>query len=95
MKNVVSGMLRRVALVRTDVSEECYSAFLRSVSRLLLTAIVVLSSPSLVTLMMEALGSSASVLTRATLRNIPDDNFLHSHRLENLKSYIALTGWAL
>jgi hypothetical protein len=27
--------------------------------------------------------------------NIPDDGILHSHRREILKSYIALTGWAL
>jgi hypothetical protein len=27
-------------------------------------------------------------LTRATLRNIPEDGILHSHRRENLKSYI-------
>jgi hypothetical protein len=26
---------------------------------------------------------------------IPEDGFLHSHRRENLKSYIVLTGWAL
>jgi hypothetical protein len=26
---------------------------------------------------------------------IPEDDVLHSHRHENLKSYIALTGWAL
>jgi hypothetical protein len=26
---------------------------------------------------------------------IPEDGILHSHRHENLKSYIALTGWAL
>jgi hypothetical protein len=25
----------------------------------------------------------------------PEDGILHSHRCENLKSYIALTGWAL
>jgi hypothetical protein len=46
--------------------------------------------------MMEALTSSeTSVLTRATRRNIPEDVILDSHRLENLKSYIALTGWVL
>jgi hypothetical protein len=39
--------------------------------------------------------SETSVITRATLRNIPEDDILHSHCRENLKSYIALTGWAL
>jgi hypothetical protein len=31
-----------------------------------------------------------AVLTRATRRNIPEDTILHSHRRENLKSYINL-----
>jgi hypothetical protein len=66
------------------------------VLRLLVTANVVPSSPILVTLMMEALGSSeTSVLTRATRRNIPEDGTLHSDLRENLKSDIALTGWTL
>jgi hypothetical protein len=78
---VSSEMLRRVALVRTDVSEE-----LRSVHRLLVTASVVPSSQILVTLIKEELSSSeTSVLTRATRRNIPEDIILHS-QTSNLTS---------
>jgi hypothetical protein len=111
-------MLRRVALVRTDVSEEHSASFIW-VTRIgeLGTKLAIISnqrmlrrnsalvanysyrsssSPILVTLMKEAVCSSeTSVLTRATRRNIPEDAILHSHRRENLKSYIALTGWAL
>jgi hypothetical protein len=84
-------MLRRVALVKTDVSEE-YLVFLRSVCRLLVAASVVPSSPILVTLMKEVLGSSeTSVLTRTTRRDIPENTILHSHRRENLKSYTLFT----
>jgi hypothetical protein len=63
---VSSGMLRRVVLVRTDVSEEISASFIRvtrikrSVRRLLVTASVVPSSPILVTLMKEALSSYKS-----------------------------------
>jgi hypothetical protein len=36
-----------------------------------------------------------SGLTRATQCHIPEDGILHSHLSENLKPYMALTGWAL
>jgi hypothetical protein len=70
--------------------------FLRSLSRLLVTANAVPSSPIRVTLMIEVIGSSeTSVVTKDTGRNLPEDDILHSHRREYLKSYKELTGWAL
>jgi hypothetical protein len=99
-------MLRRVALVRTDVSEEriasiirvtrfgeLYTLFLSSVRRLLVTANAVPSSPILVTLMMEAICSSEmSILTRATRGHFQEQGIIHGHIRENLKSYTPLTG---
>jgi hypothetical protein len=96
-------MLRRVALVRTEVSVELSASFIRvtrigelritlavtSNPRTLVTASVVPSSPILVTLMKVELSySETSFLTRATRRNIPEDTTLRNHRRENLKSYI-------
>jgi hypothetical protein len=98
-------MLRRLPLVRTDVSEERSATNIRvtrigelgttlavtsSVRQLLVTANVP-SSPILVILMMEALSfAETSVLIKAIRRNIPDHGIPHSHRRENLKYCISI-----
>jgi hypothetical protein len=76
---VSSGLLRRVALVRTDVSEEPGASCIRviKIGELGTEACVVPSSPIFITLMKEAPGSSeTSVLTRVTRRNNPEDTIL-------------------
>jgi hypothetical protein len=66
------------------------------VLQLLVTANAIPSSPIRVTLMMVTMRfSETSLLRRATRYNIPEDKIIHSYRRDNLKSYIALTGWTL
>jgi hypothetical protein len=83
------GMLRHVALVRTDVSNERSASFIRltKIGELGITLAVlnnrkinfVPSSPIHVTLILEAISSSkASVLKRTIRYNIPYDVILQS-----------------
>jgi hypothetical protein len=83
-----SGIALRVALVRTDVSEERSSSFI-TVTRIgeLGTTLAVTSNRRTLRRKEVLSSSETSVLTRATRRNIPEDSILHSHRRENLKSY--------
>jgi hypothetical protein len=69
---------------------------IRSLQQLLVTAKVVPSSLIVITQMIQAICSSEmSVSTTATRLKIPEDDVLHSHRYEDFKSYVALTGLTL
>jgi hypothetical protein len=75
---------------RMPSSGTLHHVALHSVHQLLVTANVIPNSPIFVFLMVEALHSSETpILTRVTLRNIPEDDILHSQCRENLKSYTA------
>jgi hypothetical protein len=66
------------------------------VLQLLVTANFFPNALMVTSLMMEAIFSSeTSVLTTATKPHIPEDGVLQSHHRKNLKSYKALTDWAL
>jgi hypothetical protein len=74
-----SVMWCHIDLVRTDVSEEPVWQLAHAGSWL----------ADFSTLKVEAIRSSeTSVHTRSTRRYIPEDGILHSHRSENLRSYI-------
>jgi hypothetical protein len=86
-----SGMLRRVALVRTDVSEELSASFIR------VTGIGELGTTLAVTSNRRTLRRNTKwywywtwYFFAATRLNIPEDTILHSNRCENLKSYRVL-----
>jgi hypothetical protein len=79
-----SGMLRRVDLLRIDVSEELSASFIR-----------VIRIGELGTTLQSHFALLGTVRRLLVTANILEDDILHSHRHENLKYYITLTGWAL
>jgi hypothetical protein len=88
-------MLRRVALIRTDVSEELTASFIR-VARIgeLGKTLAVTSNRSTLRRNTEV-PPKRRFLTKTTRRNIQEDGILHSRRRENLKSYIPMDTFSL
>jgi hypothetical protein len=85
----IINVIRIVELGTTLIVTRNRSTLQRnSIPRLLVTDNIP-SLPILLTLMIEMICSSeTSILTSSTRRNIPEDDIFHSHRPENLKSYI-------
>jgi hypothetical protein len=81
-------MLCHVALVRTNVFEECISSIIR------VTGIGELETKLGVTINLSSMHDAGEMFVqnvgsyKATWHNIPGDSILHSHHHENLKSYI-------
>jgi hypothetical protein len=103
MKNAALCDVTPWGSCKTDVLEELSASFIRgTLIGVLRTTLGVTSDRRtlrrntngiLVTLMKEALSSSETlVITRSTQHNVPEDANLHSHRRENLKSYISKYG---
>jgi hypothetical protein len=78
-----SGMIHRVALVRTDVLEEGIAFIIRVTRFDELGTSAITSNQSM---LQRKTSPETSVPIRATRRNIPKDGVLHSHRRENLKA---------
>jgi hypothetical protein len=86
-------MWRRVAFIRTDISEEHITSIIRMKRGGEIGTLAVTSKWS--TLRCAIHSSEKYVIIRVTCHNITEDGILHSHRREDLKFNIALTGWNL
>jgi CRISPR/Cas system CMR subunit Cmr4 (Cas7 group RAMP superfamily) len=94
-----SVIFRRLALVRTDVSEELSTSFIR-VTRIgeLRTTLAVTSNGHAAKKYIPEDGILHSHRHEVKYElgfYIPENGIIQSHRRENLKSYKALAGWAL
>jgi hypothetical protein len=78
VKNVVFWMLRSVALLRNDVSEEPSASIIRVIRiGYLGTTLAVTSNRSMLRKMEAIRSSETFVLKRATRSNTPEDGILH------------------
>jgi hypothetical protein len=88
-----TGMLRRVAIARTNVSEGSITSITKMtrIGELGAPLVVISNLSTLLACYPDEGGDTFlrnAVLTRATRRNIPEDGILHSHRRINRKSYL-------
>jgi hypothetical protein len=83
-------MLHHVAVVRTNVLEECSTSVIRMTRIGELGTMLTVTSNRHMLQRNTMCSSEMLVLTRVTWYNIPEDGILHNHCCENLKRLIFL-----